>query len=148
MADQQQRRQQGEQQPMGVRQNKGPDDLVGQPGRCGCRHKGEVIGLPQPEPGKERQQQRAGRQQKQGPEGTSEYGAEFQHGRGQLGKGPPLEEATPFERRILGQCRPPGCVLEQGKRDHKQQAGQQRQRRFSQQPQPQPVQCRHQLRHQ
>lgn len=147
MADQQQWRQQGEQQPMGVRQNKGPDYLVGQPGRRGRRHTGEVIGLPQPEPGKERQQQRPGRQQKQGQESRGEHGAELQHGRGQLGKGPPLGEATPFERRILGQCRPPGCVLKQGKREQKQQAGQQRQRRFSQKPQPHPSQYRHPLRH-
>lgn len=116
---------------MGVGQDKGQDDFVRQPGRRGCRHKGDVIGLPQPEPGKERQQQRAGYQQKQGQESTGEHGAELQHGRGQLGKGPPLGEATPFERRILGQCRPPGCVLKQGKREQKQQAGQQRQRRFS-----------------
>ena len=124
MADQQQRRQQREQQPVGMGQDKGPDDFVRQPGRSGCRHKGEVIGLPQPESGKERQQQRAGSQQKQGPESTGEYGAELQHGRDQLSQGMTRGEATPLEGRILGQCRPPGCVLEQGERDQKQQAGQ------------------------
>lgn len=133
---------------MGVGQDKGPDDLVGQPGRRGGRHKSEVIGLPQPESGKERQQQRAGRQQKQGQESRGEHGAELQHGRGLLGKGPPLGEAAPFERHILGQYRPPGCALKQGKQDHKQQTGQQRQRSFSQKPAPHPALCRHPLRHQ
>jgi len=116
---------------MGVRQNKGSDYLVGQPGRRGRRHKGDVIGLPQPEPGKERQQQRPGRQQKQRPEGTSKHGAELQHGRDQLSQGMTGGEAAPLKESILGQCRPPGCVLKQGKRDHKQEAGQQRQHRFS-----------------
>lgn len=117
---------------MGVRQDKGPDDLVGQPGRRGCSHKGKVIGLPQPEPGKEREQQWAGCQQKQRQESRSEHGAELQHGRDQLSQGMTGGEAAPLKESILGQCRPPGCVLKQGEREQKQQTGQQRQRRFSQ----------------
>ena len=144
MADQQQRGQQGKQQPVGVGQDKGPDDLVRQPGRRGCRHKGDVIGLPQPEPGKERQQQQARCQQKQGQESRGEYGAEFQHGQRQLGKSTSLIEAAPLEGSIVRQRRPPGGVLEQGEREQKQQAGQQCQQRFSPEPS---AQYRHPFKH-